>query len=86
MSCRRRFWIVPEAADQTVYEQPENFQEMIEPLRERDRSIFTLYYLYGLKIKEIAACMQMNENTVASRLKRGRKTLQAEIQSGGRRG
>ena len=77
---------VPEAADQTVYEQPENFQEMIEPLRERDRSIFTLYYLYGLKIKEIAACMQMNENTVASRLKRGRKTLQAEIQSGGRRG
>jgi len=77
---------VPEAADRTVYEQPENFQEMIEPLRERDRSIFTLYYLYGLKIKEIAACMQMNENTVASRLKRGRKTLQAEIQSGGRRG
>ncbi len=77
---------IPEAADGTVYEQPENFQEMIEPLRERDRSIFTLYYLYGLKVKEIAACMHMNENTVASRLKRGRKTLRAEIQSGGRRG
>ena len=51
----------------------------IEPLREQDRSIFTLYYVYGLKVKEIAAYMEMKENTVATRLKRGRETLRGEM-------
>ena len=58
------------------------FREMIEPLKEKDRSIFTLYYVYGLKAKEIAACMEMNENTVNSRLKRGRAALRTEIAGG----
>lgn len=55
------------------------FQELIEPLKEQDRSIFTLYYVYGMKAKEIAACMEMKENTVISRLKRGRETLREEM-------
>ena len=55
------------------------FQELIDPLKEQDRSIFTLYYVYGMKIKEIAACMEMKESTVMSRLKRGREALRGEM-------
>lgn len=55
------------------------FKELIEPLKEKDRSIFTLYYVYGLKIKEIAKYMEMNENTVTSHLKRGREALREEM-------
>lgn len=55
------------------------FQELIEPLKEQDRSIFTLYYVYGMKTKEIAVCMKMKEGTVMSRLKRGREMLRAEM-------
>ena len=55
------------------------FEELIEPLKEQDRSIFTLYYVYGMKTKEIAACMEMKESTVMSRLKRGRETLRGEM-------
>ena len=55
------------------------FQELIEPLKEQDRGIFTLYYVYGMKVKEIAACMEMKESTVMTRLKRGRETLRSEM-------
>lgn len=73
---------VPEAESQAVSDENRGFREMIEPLKEKDRSIFTLYYVYGLKVKEIAACMEMNENTVNSRLKRGKETLRAEMAGG----
>lgn len=56
------------------------FQELIEPLKEQDRSIFTLYYAYGMKVKEIAADMGMKESTVLSRLKRGREALREEME------
>lgn len=55
------------------------FRELVAPLREKDQSIFTLHYVYGLKVREIAACMGMKENTVTSRLKRGREMLRQEI-------
>lgn len=73
--------IMPQLENQAAQEETTGFKEMIEPLNERDRSIFTLYYVYGLKIKEIAACMEMNENTVTSRLKRGRETLRQEMRA-----
>ena len=57
----------------------QEFQYLIEPLKEQDRSIFTLYYVYGMKVKEIAAYMEMKENTVATRLKRGREALRDEM-------
>lgn len=57
----------------------EAFIELIEPLKEKDRSIFTLYYVYGLKIKEIAEYMEMNENTVTSHLRRGKEALREEL-------
>ena len=48
-------------------------------MKEKDRSIFTLYYVYGLKIKEIAEYMEMNENTVTSHLRRGKEALREEL-------
>lgn len=57
----------------------QGFREMVAPLQKKDQSIFTLYYVYGLKIKEIAAYMEMKENTVTSRLKRGKETLRREM-------
>ena len=58
---------IPETEARVPDNESLEFQELIEPLREQDRSIFTLYYVYGLKVKEIAACMEMKENTVATR-------------------
>ena len=66
---------VPEPEERFAGDGDTEFRELIEPLKEQDRSIFTLYYVYGMKTREIAACMEMKENTVVSRLKRGRETL-----------
>lgn len=70
---------IPEREDVNSRGEMLEFQELIEPLREQDRSIFTLYYVYGMKAKEIAAYMEMKENTVLSRLKRGREALREEM-------
>lgn len=66
---------VSEPEGQWMGDENQEFRELIEPLKEQDRSIFTLYYVYGMKVKEIAAYMEMKENTVATRLKRGREAL-----------
>lgn len=73
--------VMPEAEDEQAQTGADlqSFRELVAPLKEKDQSIFTLYYVYGLKIKEIAACMEMKENTVTSRLKRGRETLRREM-------
>ena len=82
---KRKGNISMEALPEAINQQPDtnenlqNFRELVAPLQEKDQSIFTLYYVYGLKIKEIAACMEMKENTVTSRLKRGRETLRREM-------
>jgi RNA polymerase sigma-70 factor (ECF subfamily) len=70
---------IPETEARVPDNESLEFQELIEPLREQDRSIFTLYYVYGMKVKEIAACMEMKESTVVTRLKRGRETLRGEM-------
>lgn len=72
---------IPETEDEGSRGKTAEFQELIEPLKEQDRSIFTLYYVYGMKVKEIAADMGMKESTVLSRLKRGRETLRDEMEN-----
>lgn len=47
-------------------------QDCIDSLHENYRLIFTLHYMQGLTVKEIAALLSMNENTVKTRLARGR--------------
>ncbi len=48
-------------------------QETIDGLSENYRLIFTLHYIQGLTVKEIAKLLSMKENTVKTRLARGRK-------------
>ena len=51
------------------------FYEILKGLPEQDRTLFVLYYGEGFTTKQISEMLEMNENTVASRLSRGRKKL-----------
>lgn len=55
----------------------------LDKMPEPDRSIFLRrYYLYQ-KIPDIAAEMQLNVNTVQTKLRRGRDRLRLELEKGG---
>lgn len=56
-------------------EEDRAFYELLEELPEEDRQIFLLYYGENYKVWEIAEMLRMKENTVKSRLMRGRKKL-----------
>ena len=49
------------------------FEELMRTLDEKYRTILLLYYGEGFKITEIAQLLDMEENTVKSRLSRGRE-------------
>ncbi len=53
------------------------FKEMLGLLDSKYRLVLVLYYLEGFKIAEIAALLEMNVNTVKTRLARGREQLGA---------
>lgn len=55
------------------------FYELLEELPENMRLIFILYYGDGFRIREIAEILDMNENTVKSKLQRGREKLKKVI-------
>lgn len=55
------------------------FYELLAELPEDMRLIFLLYYGEGFRTREIAQILDMNENTVKSRLQRGRKQLKEAI-------
>lgn len=61
--------IASEAADNRA------FCELLEELSEETRPIFLLYYGAGFRVKEIARILDINENTVKSKLQRGREKL-----------
>ena len=44
------------------------FEEKLQELDEKHRSVFTLRHLDGLALKEIAEVLEINEGTVKSRL------------------
>ncbi len=48
------------------------FEELMRSLDEKYRTVLLLYYGEGFKITEIAQLLDMEENTVKSRLSRGR--------------
>ncbi len=60
----------------TSLESNYEFYELLQELPEQDRILFLLYYGEGFSIREIADIMECNENTVKSRLQRGRKKLE----------
>ena len=49
------------------------FEELMSALDEKYRTVLLLYYGEGFKISEIAQLLEMEENTVKSRLSRGRE-------------
>ena len=59
----------------TFLESDYEFYELIRELPEKDRTIFLLYYGECFNAREIAELLEWNENTVKSRLQRGRKKL-----------
>ena len=60
----------------TFLESGYEFYELIRELPEKDRTIFLLYYGECFNAREIAELLGWNENTVKSRLQRGRKKLE----------
>lgn len=49
------------------------FEELMRTLDEKYRTVLLLYYGEGFKVSEIAQMLEMEENTVKSRLSRGRE-------------
>lgn len=55
------------------------FRQLLYSLPEDSRAIFQLYYGERFTTKEIADILHMKENTVKSRLHRGKEKLRAEM-------
>ena len=71
---------LPEAAEAKEEDADRAFMELIRELPKEYRMIFLLYYGEGFKTREIAQILDMSENTVKSRLKRGRAKLEQVLQ------
>lgn len=63
----------------SLIESDYEFYDLLRELPEKDRTIFLLYYGEGFNTREIAEILQWNENTVRSRLSRGRKKLEQAV-------
>ncbi len=53
------------------------FKEMLNLIDEKYRLILVFYYLEGFKIPEIAGLLELNKNTVKTRLARAREQLRS---------
>lgn len=72
--------LISDQIDQAANAIPERdleFYELIAELPEDYRIIFLLYYGEGFHTNEIAQILDVNENTVKSKLRRGRKKLKS---------
>ena len=50
----------------------EDFLELLDQMEQQYRVVLILYYVEEMSIREISQILQMNENTVKTRLSRGR--------------
>lgn len=57
------------------------FRELLRGLPEGSRLIFQLYFGEQFTTREIAELLDMKENTVKSRLRRGKEQLRAQLQT-----
>lgn len=67
--------ILPEQGEECMELKNYEFQELMNSLDDKYRVVLLLYYGEGFKIREIAQILEMDENTVKTRLSRGRKKL-----------
>lgn len=68
---------VPEALFQEVGYANVEWENFLNCLDEKYRTIIMLYYVQGFKTREISEILQVNENTVRGRLATARKKLEA---------
>lgn len=66
---------IPETMRQDLSLAEFEFREMLHLVDEKCRLVLVLYYLEGFKIPEIAELLEMNINTVKTRLARARKQI-----------
>ena len=69
---------LPEVPGQDISIEEFEFKEMLGMLDESYRIILVLYYVEGFRIADIASILNMNENTVKTRLARARIQLKQE--------
>lgn len=78
MRKRKREYLIEEFPENSglcvEYEQCE-FENLMQSLDEKYRTVLLLYYGEGFKIREIAQILDMEESTVKSRLARGREKV-----------
>lgn len=55
------------------------FYDLLEKLPEETRVIFQMYYGEQFSIREIAQLLEMKENTVKSKIHRGREQLRSQL-------
>lgn len=67
--------VFPEQEDECMALQNCEFDELINQLDDKYKMVILLYHLEGFKVREIAEILELDENTVKTRLARGRKKL-----------
>lgn len=70
----------PEAGEVCRSTENLEFEEMINALDEKYKIILLLYYAEGFRIREIAQILDLSENTVKTRLARGRRLFSREYE------
>ena len=65
----------PEREEMQVDTSGREFLGLLNQLEDQYRIVLLLYYVEGFSIKEIGSILEMNENTVKTRLSRGRNSL-----------
>lgn len=68
----------------TERELAERTRRAVDAMGEPDREIFLRHYYYCQGVAEIALALDMNTNTVKTRLRRGRERLRDELTKGER--
>ena len=63
-------------------EQDMDFKMLLNKLEDEDRTIVILFYNDGYKVKEISKMLNMNVNTVKTKLSRARKKIEKMKQGG----
>lgn len=75
---QQKRYLVSGQLPENTQEAPESdreFYRLVGELPEDYRAVFLLYYGEGFHTREIARILDMNENTVKSKLRRGRDRL-----------
>lgn len=75
---------VTKSTEQQVFEQNDNrlLGDTVLDLPVKYREIIILFYYKELKIDEIAELLSISDNTVKTRLKRGREKLRKQLEGG----